>query len=950
MSESTWNDPRITAYVLDELPAEDRQAFEREVESSAELAAAVEEARSVTGQLARLYAAEQTPPLDTQRREAIRTADSAKVDVAGDGKSVSSATNSNRWRVTMTVLAAAAVVILLVGVAPWLNQKKPDLTVTQTVDPPAVELATEATRDEVVATIDPVADGVPEASMVLTDGAGQVADSPEIASGLSSKASSRSRDAIPMGSDGNAGDLKVRGSLTEPGEVQRDSSRAAPPPEYSAKKIGSLFSQSGRAPIPLEKSEGQSLAENAPQPNSPDANVEFSRSAPASRAVLQQEQPREGFRKFSQESEGEMKGINGVPNRYSVDGDSPAAPAPVSSLDLPGISSLADDSDGAVELQKQTRRRSRTAVNGSESEVRLLEDFEELAESEEMVRRSGPVGGGLGPTNEAAPMAADAYGADNLERKPRQLGEVASRTRGRGIGLGFGGRAQGQKMMMMEMEEEFARPIDSGRGPGIGGDQFDPITDNPFRRVSEHPLSTFSVDVDTASYSKVRDFLVRANHLPRPDAVRIEEMVNYFEYDYEAPQADDKHPFAAAATITSCPWNGQHRLARISLKGKTMNKGQRPPCNLVFLLDTSGSMDAPNKLPLVKQGMRMLQKQLREKDRVAITVYAGSAGLVLGSTSAKKEKKIEAALNQLSAGGSTNGGAGIALAYQTARDHFISDGVNRVILCTDGDFNVGTTGTDELVRMVEKEAKGGIYLSVLGFGMGNHNDAMLEQISGRGNGNYAFIDTESEARKVLVDQTSSTLVTIAKNVKMQVEFNPAHVSSYRLIGYENRVLAKEDFNDDKKDAGEIGAGHAVTALYELVPVDVEAVAGAPKVDELKYQTKPQQTAAADSDETMTLKLRYLGPDDIVEQGAESTLVEVPVTDDGGDFEDADTEFRFAAAVAGFGMKLRRSQYAGSWTMSDVLRVAESAGGKDKYELRAEFVDIVRKASELMGEE
>jgi Ca-activated chloride channel family protein len=492
---------------------------------------------------------------------------------------------------------------------------------------------------------------------------------------------------------------------------------------------------------------------------------------------------------------------------------------------------------------------------------------------------------------------------------------------------------------------DYGLPIDEGRGPGIAGDRFEPITDNPFKRVSEHPLSTFSVDVDTASYSKTRDFLMRANQLPRPDAVRIEELLNYFDYEYDPPSDSDKHPFAARATVTACPWNSQHRLARIALKGKMMEQEDRPPCNLVFLLDTSGSMNAPNKLPLVIEGMQMLLTQLDEKDTVAITVYAGSAGLVLDSTSAKKGKKIRKALTQLSAGGSTNGGAGIALAYQTARDNFIPEGVNRVILCTDGDFNVGTTGTAELVRMVEREAKGGVFLSVLGFGMGNHNDAMLEKISGRGNGNYAFIDNRKEARKVLVDQTSGTLVTIAKDVKLQIDFNLNHVSSYRLIGYENRVLAKEDFNDDKKDAGEIGAGHAVTALYEIVPAGVEADASRPKVDDLKYQTEPEPTEAADSDEMMTLKLRYKQPD-----GDTSTLVEFPVTDEGGEFKDADHDVRFAAAVASFGMQLRRSEYAGSWTMNDVIRVADDARGEDMDGLRAEFVDLARKAKELMGQE
>ena len=503
----------------------------------------------------------------------------------------------------------------------------------------------------------------------------------------------------------------------------------------------------------------------------------------------------------------------------------------------------------------------------------------------------------------------------------------------------------GVKRLLEQQTSDFALPIDEGRGPGIAGDRFDPITDNPFQRVSEHPLSTFSVDVDTASYSKVRDYLMRANQLPRPDAVRIEEMINYFSYSYEPPSDSAEHPFAARVNVTSCPWNEKHRLARIALQGKTMEPEDRPLCNLVFLIDTSGSMNAPNKLPLVVEGMKLLLKQLNDDDRVAIAVYAGSAGLVLDSTPAQKEKRIRRSLTQLSAGGSTNGGAGIALAYQTARDHFLPEGVNRVILCTDGDFNVGTTGTDELVKMVEKEAKGGIFLSVLGFGMGNHNDAMLEQISGRGNGNYAFIDSRQEARKVLVEQTSGTLVTIAKDVKLQIEFNPTKVSSYRLIGYENRVLAKEDFNDDKKDAGEIGAGHSVTALYELVPAGIDVDAIGPKVDELKYQSESKPTDAADSEELMTLKLRYKEPD-----GEASQLVEFPIVDGFVPFDDADNDLRFAAAVASFGMQLRRSPYAGSWTLSDAMNTANRAKGTDRDGLRDEFVTLVQKASELMGEE
>ena len=471
--------------------------------------------------------------------------------------------------------------------------------------------------------------------------------------------------------------------------------------------------------------------------------------------------------------------------------------------------------------------------------------------------------------------------------------------------------------------------------------RFENLTENPFKRVSDAPLSTFSVDVDTASYSKAREYLLKQRSLPPVDAIRIEELVNYFNYEYLPPKDDAKHPFAAKAEIIGCPWNDEHRLARIALKGKTMQPKNRPLSNLVFLLDTSGSMNSPNKLPLVKAGMNMLLSQLGENDRVAIVVYAGSAGLVLDSTPATKTRKIENAFNTLAAGGSTNGGEGIQLAYQTARDNFIAGGVNRVILCTDGDFNVGTTGTGSLVRMVEKEAAGNIFLSVLGFGMGNHNDSMLEQISGIGNGNYAFIDSQKEAQKVLVDQASGTLVTIAKDVKLQIEFNPRMVSAYRLIGYENRVLAKEDFNNDKKDAGEIGAGHAVTALYELIPAGVQRNSVPPKVDDLKYQSPNKLTDAANGDESLTLKLRYKQP-----TGNTSQLVEFPVIDNETSFQDADHDARFAAAVASFGMQLRQSEYSGDWNMQNVIDTASDAKGEDMSGLRAEFVEMAEAAKRL----
>lgn len=493
---------------------------------------------------------------------------------------------------------------------------------------------------------------------------------------------------------------------------------------------------------------------------------------------------------------------------------------------------------------------------------------------------------------------------------------------------------------------------DEGIGPGQSGDKFAYTEENPFLKVQDSPLSTFSIDVDTASYSKTRAYLLQHHSLPPADAVRIEEMVNYFDYSYSPPT--DDHPFAVHVETAACPWQPRHRLVRFGIQGKKLET-QRPSSNLVFLLDVSGSMNQPNKLPLVIYGMKMLVNQLGENDRVSMVVYAGAAGMVLPPTNGEDHPRIIAALEQLHAGGSTNGGQGIHLAYQLAEQNFIKGGVNRVILCSDGDFNVGTTSTGDLVRLAVEKSKSGVFLSVLGFGNGNHNDEMLEQIADKANGNYAFIDSEAEARKVLVEQLSGTLVTIAKDVKIQVEFNPAQVASYRLIGYENRKLADRDFNDDKKDAGEIGAGHSVTVLYELVPPGEEA--STPEVDPLKYQKNAgepapeskdvEKTAAAKSefmDELLTLKMRYQPP-----TGGPSTLMTFPVKDSQAKFGAASPDFQFATAVASFGMLLRNSHYKGDTSFAAVLETAGASKGEDKFGYRAEFIELVQAAQRISGQ-
>ena len=481
-----------------------------------------------------------------------------------------------------------------------------------------------------------------------------------------------------------------------------------------------------------------------------------------------------------------------------------------------------------------------------------------------------------------------------------------------------------------------------------GGDSYAKIRENPFLDSRAAPLSTFGIDVDTASYANVRRFLQNGAR-PPADAVRVEELINYFPTS-DAPPTDGK-PFATYAEVARCPWNASHQLVRVALKAKEIAVAQRPTSNLVFLIDVSGSMNPPDRLPLVKRGLQQLVEQLGENDRVAIVVYAGNSGLALPSTSAANKDDIRRAIDTLEAGGSTNGGQGIALAYGIAQANFVKGGVNRVILCTDGDFNVGVTDRNELTSMVTEKAKAGVFLSVLGVGRGNLKDDTMESLADKGNGNYAYIDSDREARKVLVEQASGTLVTVAKDVKIQVEFNPDTVRTYRLIGYENRALAARDFNDDMKDAGEIGAGHNVVALYEIEPVArpegaLRANDAAPP--ELRYQrtaTAPMNSNFIYQDEVLTLKLRFKAPDAPLEQGT-SQLIERQLRATDRSIEQASPDFQFAAAVAGFGMMLRGSSSRGDVDWPMIARLAKAGLGADVGGHRAEFVTLVDRAASL----
>jgi Ca-activated chloride channel family protein len=466
-------------------------------------------------------------------------------------------------------------------------------------------------------------------------------------------------------------------------------------------------------------------------------------------------------------------------------------------------------------------------------------------------------------------------------------------------------------------------------------ESYDNIVENDWFETLDKPLSTFSVDVDAASYSNVRRFLT-SGQLPPVDAVRIEELINYFDYDYPDPRG--AHPFSITTEVADAPWNTRHKLVHIGLQGKRLDMKQLPPANLVFLIDVSGSMNEPDKLPLLKDSFRMLVEQLREEDRVAIVVYAGAAGLVLPSTSGANKEAILCAIDKLEAGGSTAGAAGIQLAYQVAQRSFMRSGNNRVILATDGDFNVGITSEGALTRFIEQKRRSGLFLTVLGFGQGNLKDSTMEMLADKGNGHYAYIDNIVEGQKVFVNEIGATLLTIAKDVKLQVEFNPARVASYRLVGYENRVMQDRDFDDDTKDAGEIGAGHSVTALYEIELRD-EHGRGKPR----KYTDVFVRDDARRSAELLTVSFRYKRPDE-----SESRLLAVAVRDRNTRFGNTSANFRFSAAVAEFGMLLRESDQAGNATMEQVIRTADAARGRDEHGYRAEFINLAETAQALMG--
>lgn len=525
--------------------------------------------------------------------------------------------------------------------------------------------------------------------------------------------------------------------------------------------------------------------------------------------------------------------------------------------------------------------------------------------------------------------------AVRLLRASKSLSEVVVTSNKRSRPRTLQGRAAG-----LDIKEQY-----SGYGyseqlyddASINREGYDNITENRFLKADNTPLSTFSIDVDAASYSNVRRML-NMGKLPPAGAVRTEEMINYFKYDY--PQPEEGKPFSINTELANCPWNEKHKLLVIGLQGREVAYEKLPPSNLVFLVDVSGSMMDENKLPLVKRSLSLLVDQLRPQDKVALVVYAGSAGLVLPATSGSNKETIKNAIDNLQAGGSTAGGQGIELAYKAAAAQFLREGNNRVILCTDGDFNVGVSSDDELERLIEKKRETGIFLTVLGFGMGNYQDAKMQKLADKGNGNHAYIDNFNESRKVFVKEFGGTLFTIAKDVKLQLEFNPRNVQAYRLIGYENRLLNKEDFNNDKKDAGDLGSGHTVTALYEIIPAGVQSEF-VESVDPLKYQHEKTEINKGLQNELLTIKLRYKEP-----QGNKSSLIEHTVLDKGTQWTKTSENFRFSAAVAEFGMLLRDSEFKQSADWMQAWELARNSMGKDEEGYRSEFLKMIKTAQSL----
>jgi Ca-activated chloride channel family protein len=879
-----WDDPRLTAYVLGELSDRERAEVDAELANNATARKVVAEIREMSDLLTEELGQEPSPALSPEQRATI---------LGWSGRRAV-APRFNRFFVL--VASATACLLAFAGVV-----YRTHVLQERRATGPEIAMLTE---DAANAPIE-----LPLAKPSLQPELGLAAeDELETARGVTETADARARPASAVG-----------GIAPEPAPAEEDAAErtelAMVVPESVAKGEGATELDRDKLRnlgYVVEKPAARGgttetsklLSEyaptvNQPAPIQPDAGAESSEQAAL-------------FDSLRTVAEGDANGIQagvavgaagqkkaetfvGRPAELLASAKEPE----VSVGDIPVVGQLLDDQKrfGGVQTGRRVSRLGTAGVGGRDGDLLASAGSEGVIELQEIdVQRDRPM--------ELARRESD-------EEQP-------------------------ESRYFFEMPQEDER-VHRGRPERPSAETYEYIVDNPFRRVADAPLSTFSIDVDTASYTNIRRFLTRGQ-LPPKQAVRIEEMVNYFAYDY--PQPRGKTPFSVNVEVAACPWKAEHKLARVGIKGKDIMMDDRPAANLVFLLDVSGSMKDQNKLPLLKSGMELLTKKLARNDKVAIVTYRDDARCVLDSTPAAKRQTILKAIGGLHASGSTNGAAGIDMAYEIAADNFVDDGINRVILATDGDFNVGVTERSELIDLIEGRAKTGVFLTVLGFGTGNLKDANLEALADKGNGHYAYIDSFNEARKVLMEQVGGTFFTIAKDVKIQIEFNPGKVDAYRLIGYENRMLADRDFADDRKDAGEIGAGHTVTALYEVVPRGKGGML--PGVDQLKYQQPPDlPDTVVKSDDLMNVRLRYKAPD-----GDTSTMVESPVGDSNTGVEQASAEFKFAAAVAGFGMLLRDSDYMGDTSFDLVIKLARAGKGTDEEGHRAEFINLVKTAQAL----
>jgi Ca-activated chloride channel family protein len=931
-----FDEALLTAYALGELEGTELALVEAALKTSPDACRAVDEIRVLAGYIREAAGHdERFAPSATLRGQIESRLDQFAPRPAAESPDRRGRTGLSRRR-PWIIFALASVAVLVLAVA------IPSLPLFQRGAPTEVAIGLPP----------PNPGGPPEQAIADADGAGKVPSAPAPVETLAEEAEERSEKTPGVAIAG----------------YPAASAPAAPKPAESPMESAGAYAhglQKGDAP----STEAARMLK-APLAGQPaDAAAEESASATARGREAAPAEPRRALSQLQREASAAAAGesqdrLDAVSERKPQAKREAAGPAAVS-LGLNDLKRAPEQVNIIAEPQSAGTSRPMLRGAGAAGPRKALSASipppaagpagdKTGREARIAVADEAAVGRRLAAAGQAAPAGAIAPGMATAARaEPPGAAPASAPTPGalaedRGGGLGYGQAMGGEYGDRAKEAKERAYSYSQVERLEVGRDaeQYESPEENSFQSPAVEPESTVSIDVDTASYANVRR-LLQNNQVPPPGAVRIEEMVNYFSYDYPEPKPDQ--PFAVDMEAAGCPWNGNNRLVRVGLKAREVDAARRGPSNLVFLLDVSGSMRDANKLPLVKDAMAMLVDQLTEDDRVSIVTYAGQAGLALEPTEGTRRKQILERIEALQAGGSTHGSAGIQMAYDQALANFVPGGNNRVILCTDGDLNVGVTDDDELVKLIKEKASSGVFLTVVGFGAGNLKDAKLEKLADNGNGTYAYVDSLREARKVFVEQVSGRLVTVARDVKIQIEFNPAEVAGYRLLGYENRLLASKDFSDDMKDAGEMGAGDTVTFLYEIVPLRggrPELAGPAQRRADLRYQriAGNELTAEAKSGELLTLKLRYKLPDE-----QQSRLLEFALKDGGKSFGQASKEFRFAAAVASFGLLLRGSQYNRGLSLTAVEEFAAGAADHDPMGLRSEFVDLVRQARTLYGE-